>query len=487
MKEKVEKLKQFIVKYDELFFIIIFFTMIIGRALWIETIAEDEIWNFQNIYKMYNGYKIYVDANVITTPLFHFLGLIIFKIFGANFFIFKLYNVFICLFLYLGIYKIFKALLFNKLYSFNFSVIMFLVSNNVINSAANYNELVITFVIYAVLIILKKEEYKNYILYESIFIFLIIITKQNVGIFYLIGYIMYVILNRKQCKNMIKILMLVFILLCFFVYILFKLDILYGFINYCFLGIKEFGQNNFSSDVKMTLLLIFISLVNGLLILYINYKRGLVNDNEKNNIKTIACFAYSILLISYPLFNSAHINIALILQDLLFIYIMFFILKNIRILKKYFMYFIAFLMIIFFIKSIEYTCKYFSIILNDRYKYEDVYFGTLFNDNVEDKIANVTKYIENSEKKVVILSPDAALYMIPLKQNNAEMDLILLGNLGKNGENSIIEKVSNLKNKIILMNREKLSYQESNNLREYVINNFEKIGEIEDLLIFEIK
>ena len=48
--------------------------------IYIKTVPTDEMWNFQNIYKMYNGYKIYIDANVVTTPIFHFIGMIIFKL-----------------------------------------------------------------------------------------------------------------------------------------------------------------------------------------------------------------------------------------------------------------------------------------------------------------------------------------------------------------------------------------------------------------------
>lgn len=486
MRQKIEKLKQFIIKYDELFFILIFFISIFGITIYIKTVPEDEVWNFQNIYKMYNGYKIYVDANVITTPLFHLIGVIIFKLFGANFFVFRLYNFFICLFLYLGIFKIFKSLKINKLYSFTFAVIIILLTNKIIYAAPNYNTLVITFVIYSLLIIINREKYKNFILYESIIIFLIIMTKQNVGIFYLMGYIIYTIIESKQFKNTIKILIQVIIFLCIYVFILFKLDILKGFINYCFLGIEEFGQNNIIIRANWTLILIFISLINSLLMLFIKYKNKFY-DNEISNIKTIACFSYPMLLISYPLFNNVHINIALVLQYILLIYMCYLLFKDIKIEKKFVNSFVVTLILILTIQSIRYMYQYFNKVFESKYKYKDVYFGTLFDEDLENKIEKVTKYIAESDKEVIVLSPDAALYMIPLKRSNSEMDLILLGNLGKDGENNIIEKVSKLENKIILINKEKLSYQESDKLREYVINNYINIGEIEDLLIYETK
>lgn len=488
MKQKIEELEQFIIKHDELFFILIFFMVILGRILFVKTILEDEIWNFQNIYKMYNGYQIYIDANVITTPLFHYIGLIIFKIMGANFFVFKIYNVLIFLFLYLGIYKVFKSLNIRKLYSFFFTGIIVLLSNEIIYSAANYNTLVITFVIYAIMILIKREKYRYYILYESIFIFLIIITKQNIGIFYLIGYIIYTIIDHRQSKKMIKVLLQVLAFLLIGVFCLIKMNVFQEFINYCFLGIREFEQNNFTVNVKWVLILISVALINSLLIVFIIYNKTIkIADDKKNNIKIITCFAYPMTLISYPLLNGYHINVALIFQYILLIYIIYIIFKNLKVNSKSIEIILIIIIFGFSIKSVIYTYEYFYMILNGKYDYNEPYFGTLFDKEIENKIEKVTEYIEKSKKDVVILSPEAALYMIPLKQSNSEMDLILLGNLGKNGENNIIEKVSKLEDKIILINKEKISYQESDRLREYVIKNFAKIGEIEDLLIFKTK
>ena len=489
MKRQLKKIKRLVAKYDELFFIIIFFIIIFGKAVYIESIPEDEVWNFQNIYKMYNGYKIYIDANVITTPVFHFIGLILFKILGANFFVFRLYNVFINLFLFLGLYKILKTLNNNKMLSFFFTIIIFIINGKVIYSTANYNGLTITFVIYALFVLLNREKYKYYNLYEAVFMTLIILTKQNIGIFYLIGYLFYAILRKDRLKDILKILLIESIFLFIFIIILFRLEILEGFINYCILGLGEFSEKNFATSVGWTLYMILISLINALIIVFIKFNCNIgINKNEKNNIYIIACFAYPILLIAYPLFNSAHINYALILQHLLFLYMLYVIMINKNIGQKISVkYLVSILIIVFGLQSVDYTQLYFSKIFNDKYKYNDVYFGTLFNKENENKIEEVTKYIKDSQKEVIILSPDSAIYMIHLNRNNAELDLILFGNLGKGGEDSVIDKVSKLRDKIILMNKNKVSYQESDKLREYVENNFKNIGEMHDLLIYETK
>lgn len=94
--------------------------------------------------------------------------------------------------------------------------------------------------------------------------------------------------------------------------------------------------------------------------------------------------------------------------------------------------------------------------------------------------------MQNCDNEVVCISTNAGLYMIPLKQNNKEFDMLLLGNLGKDGENSVIEKLKEFKGKkIILMNKEKKCWQESDKIIEFVKNNFTKIGEIDDILIYK--
>lgn len=114
MKENLIKVKKFVEKHDEIFVTILIFIMSLGYSLYVKTCVGDEVWNFQNVYKIYNGYKIYVDANVITTPIFHFIGALVFKIFGANFFIFRMYSQITFTIFFMEIYKFFKYLKIDK-------------------------------------------------------------------------------------------------------------------------------------------------------------------------------------------------------------------------------------------------------------------------------------------------------------------------------------------------------------------------------------
>ena len=83
MKKIIEKIKK---KEDVFIFLLIAFSLI-GITLNVKLDASDELWNFQNIYKMYNGFVIYKDANVICTPLFFYIGNLLFRVLSANFFV----------------------------------------------------------------------------------------------------------------------------------------------------------------------------------------------------------------------------------------------------------------------------------------------------------------------------------------------------------------------------------------------------------------
>lgn len=76
--------------------------------------ADDQLWNFSYIYKMNLGFVPYKDLNIITTPLFHLLGLAVLKLFGMNYFGFHIYNLIIFTILLFLMYKIFKNLNVNK-------------------------------------------------------------------------------------------------------------------------------------------------------------------------------------------------------------------------------------------------------------------------------------------------------------------------------------------------------------------------------------
>ena len=95
--------------------ILLFIILIVSIPAFLKNLsADDELWNFAYIYKMNLGFIPYKDLNIIVTPLFHLLGLIVLKLFGMNFLGFHIYNLLIFTTLLFLVFKIFKNLNVNK-------------------------------------------------------------------------------------------------------------------------------------------------------------------------------------------------------------------------------------------------------------------------------------------------------------------------------------------------------------------------------------
>lgn len=120
------------------------------------------------------------------------------------------------------------------------------------------------------------------------------------------------------------------------------------------------------------------------------------------------------------------------------------------------------------------------------------YYGTiLLKEDIEDIeiICNYIQEQENNGKNVIVLSHKANFYNVNINKNNEVFDLYFLGNLGKDGEEGLINKIKNLENTIILTekNEENFIGQEVINARRYVMESYENIGEIQEYYIYKIK
>ena len=492
--EVKKEIKKFLNSFDEFFVFILFFVIIFGFRMYLTTYAGDELWVFQNIYKIYNGYKIYVDANVITTPLYYFIGAYFLKVFGANFFIFKLYSILISSFLFLGIYKLFKCLKIKNIYALFCTLFFLIVELNIMNYG-DYNIMAIFFAIMGIIVILNKENYSNkkFIILETICAFLVFFTKQNIGAYYLIGLSIYLLIyenKENKIKNILKIYILFLLLILINLFAFYKNGILNGFISYCVLGIKEFSQKNFKIIFNGYILnFIFLSMINVILVFLINKKKILSKD-ERNNINIISCFSLPFLLISYPIANKVHNMLSMILVYIILIYFIYILLLNFDLLNndKVIKFIIRCIIAVFLGSSIAKCCLYFYKI-NNKYKFEynNIYYGAIIDEEILKKMDNVTNYIKNSQQKVIVFSIEAGFYNMPLKISNGSFDEPLMGNFGKDGEDGIIEQISKMKNTIFLVKDENKIGQESQKIQNFIKNNLIYDGMIEDFYIYKTK
>lgn len=473
----------------------ILFLIAIGIVENINIAVSDELWNFQNIYKIYNRYGIYEGANIIITPLFFYIGNFIFKIFGANFLVFRLYNCILVTVLFFIIYKILKELIKNRKISFIITMLVILYGEFfIISLGANYNTMALIIVLIGIYILITKQ-IKNMQLVQGIITGLIFFTKQNIGVYYGLAYFIYLIstFDKKNekikdiCKNIFKYFLGILLIGSIFLIELILNNKIYGFIDYAILGMSEFSIKNIGIEWNSFIFFISIFILNIIVTKFL-LKKGSLNEIEVRNLKILLPFSIILTLWAFPIFNKGHILFGIIISviNLLYcVYIMFKdIIKENRIVKIVYYGLIIYLLIF----STSNFLNWYNIITSEIYQieYTEPYFGAIISNEKYKDIEEVTSYIKNSEKNTIILSEKAGLYMIPLNRSNGKFDLPLLGNLGKKGEDGLIEEIKNLKNMQILLYRGKgnESNQEPEKAIEYVRNNWIKIDSVNEFDVY---
>lgn len=488
-------MKEIIKKYDNIIMVGVIVLVTTGITLNVTIADSDELWNFQNIYKMYNGFQIYKDANVIITPLFFWIGEFIFKLIGANFLTFRIYNIIIHCGLYIVIYNFLKKLDISKVTS---AIIVFCIilykEYYLLLGQANYNILALTLFILGVYLTTKKYKYNSFI--QGCILFLVFITKQNFGVFYGIGLFIYEIQKNKELKIKIKSLVIEMVTFSVFLasmcIILAIKNNLYNFIDYTMLGITEFAKQNVMLNINNMIITTAICIINiGISTVFIKNKKIDIKIEEKEKLRILTAFSCPLTLVMFPIFNESHFITGILLAYIEFIYIIKIIINNIeiKISNKIKVGMLAIICISMIMNSVYNYILWYKYTNNEMYSYgfEHPFYGAIIEEYEQKEINNVINYIQNSNNKVIVLSSKAALYMVPLKESNGKMDLPFKGNLGQAGEQGVIKEIKEMDNVEILINKENgnSSWQESNLVKEYIKNNLEKIGEIEGFYIYK--
>lgn len=487
MKKILEKIE----KDDLIIFILIFFCSI-GISLNLLITSSDEIWNFQNVYKIYNGFEIYKDINVIITPLFFWIANIIFHIFGANLFVFRISHCFVIVILYLFMYKVLKKLKVPKAIAIS-TIFMLMLQQFfiIIRTSFNYNNMALMFAILGIYLLINNK--KNWIV-QSFMSVIIFLTKQNIGIYYIIANLIYMIIVRNEkaknkIKKILKYIGVIFLLMICFVVNLLINDNLLDFLNYAIGGICEFANENLLIEKASIVYMLGIILLNIVINITVLKKKCFSKEQEEN-IKILFIFSLMFSLIAYPIFNWPHVIEGVYISIINVVYVVYNIFKDFEkiIVKvsKIFNCIIIFIILLFSTYNLL-IWKANVESPNYQYSWENPFFGGIIEEEEYYKNEEVTNYIKNNNKNVIVLSNRAALYMIPLKRNNEEFDLPFKGNLGIKGEKGLIEKINSMKDTIFLINENesKEYYQEVVEAKEYIKNNKIYKGKIDKFSIYE--
>ena len=457
--------------------------------------SNDELWNFQNIYKMINGYKIYNDSNVIITPIFFYLGAIFLEVFSAKFVVFRIYNIISVIILFVISYKIMKKLDLSKNLIAVYLSLLFLLMFQSIVAGANYNTLGCIFILLGIYLYITKKS-TNF--KQGLLIFLVFFTKQNTGIFYALSVIIYELFENKLSKKYIldQLKKFIFFLMPSSLVLLFMHfnGNLEGFINYCFGGLFEFGGSNLVFTAAPFYYALPLSSI-GIYIFTI-LKKDTIFKTFKNNfwytLKLLFIFAHINTFTVYPIFNSSHF-IYTFPYHLIFIfyYLDTLILKEIFDEDKYYIYgkiFALTILVLLLGRTLLYFFYDYDLI--SKYRSRNTPFDNLYSyTDTMIKTNDLKEYILEQEKQgitVLICSHDAAFPMIELKKSNGMYDLLFNGNLGYKGKDKVYSDIDNLKNTefLVVTNEEDIFVQEPQEIRKYIMDNLELKGQIHNYSIY---
>lgn len=544
------KVQSFISEHNFLFMLIIIITTVIAKTVYVKLRPYDSLWVFGNIYKLATGKVIYKDVNIITTPFFYESGKVLFNIFGKNYQSLQIYNVIICTILYVIIYQILRTLEIKKGVASLFTISMVVITEDFIRASASYNGLATLLFLAGLLIALKDRDKQTSFIKQGIIIALIILTNQKMAAGYIISYIAYELIKninikakkKKQKQNIknfkleqkqniknskfeqklennefnqtelviekskdeekksktdnsikIKVAIksilksaLVAISICS-VFVLYELlsNNLENFISLCILGLKDFKQNIALSNLTITYLITFIiTIVISVLVI-----KNIKDEKIKLNIKIMLTFATGALVLVYPIFNEYHASLAIIASELLIMYALYEILKDLfdgdsiqKIINLVATILITVLMIINVSEIIRYA--------NARER-SGIFKGAIFEDELKENVKNVDNYLIEKQKEgknIVVVSIYAMFYTLDLNIDNYYFDMPLRGNFGKDGTSKMIEKLKNLDNNtIILIDNDETKYtiyQFQEELKEYVKQNCKYIEQIENFDVY---
>lgn len=454
-------------------------------VLGMELEPSDELWNFNNIYKMYNGFEIYKDTNVIITPLFFYLSEIIFHLFTPNILVFRIFNILIFTLIYLVIYKILNNLKISKELCLIFLSIIFLETFSLITCGANYNFLAILFVLLGINEYLKEKQ-SNFV--HGLLIFLIFFTKQSIGVYYIMGMILFEVLsngfNKSSILKLLKKLLYFTIFSSILLLIFYFKGVLFDFINFAFGGLFEFSKKNFyfsASANSVVILGIGIILYFFIFIKKKTLLKDLITPKITNNLNLLFIFALPLTLTIFPLINEPHVQLLLPFYLILICYI-FYILILEDILKdnknlKLFSY--LFTVIILLVCVGRTTFEFYKTACVSSYinNPNSPFLGALIKNEYVEKNEILKSYILEKQQAgidVLVLSYDSGYVIADLKQNNGVYDLLFNGNLGYNGIEKIKKDLLQKNNVELLIATDEcdLHIQESLEIRNFIIENF---------------
>ena len=458
----------------------------------------DEIWNYNFANCITKGLIPYKDFNMLQMPLTPMIEAIFLKIFGNEMIVTRILEIFLITGIGILIIKIIEKLTDRVILGYISAISLIYVIKDYI--AIDYNFMVLLFTLIITIQELKnKDDLLNFNWKKDLILGIIaglaIISKQSTGIILgitLIGYKILLVRNKKEFieflkKGVINFLGMLIPVAIMMIYIISN-NALNDFIDYTILGIKTFSNKiSYISLIKESKIFFRIMSLLAPIILITSIIYGTIKKDREMLI--LASFGISLIAVTFPISDVVHFSIGMIISVILIIYLIFKSVYKLKIKEPIKIFGLTFLKVYCTLSAIFLT--YISIpniitYAKDASKYKELnHFKYIqVSETFTNQIKKVQNYILENDN-VYILDAEAALYMIPIDRYNKNYDMFLKGNIGSRGEEGQIQELKSKDNKTILIKNENYgrNWQNPEKVREYIIKNMEKQGEI---LFFDI-
>ena len=430
-------------KYKKNILILIIIFIYVGILVSFSNADNDLIWNYGFSYNIASNLIVYKDFNMVITPLYPFICGLGMKLLGNNFLIFNLTNIVLLSSMYFYIYKKYP-----KSYIPSIVLISFILR-------PSYNFLIM----FLLLILLNLEEDKDFL--TGFVLGLIFLTKQSF-IILCIPSIIYIREPKKILKRIGG-----FLIPCILIglYLIVN-NSLYEFINYTVLGLFSFGTKNSFFNLGTVFIL---GLIGFLIFYYSKYK----------DIKVLYLICYQVM--AYPIFNAMHILFSVIP---VFIYFLDMLVNS----KKKEINF-SYLKYLNYMALVLLMCPILSLFLQYHFKDLSKGMGALEYKDIDSKYlvnaSRIDKEIDNLDKTYFIMY-DAYVYKLLLNKKINSYDLLLNGNIGYKGEDSVINYFDSLdSDTYFLLNLEYEGGQLSKKIDSYIRNNYKKVKTFNNLVLYK--
>ena len=462
----------------------------------------DEVWNYNTANAFAMGLIPYKQVSMITTPLLPMINSVFFKVVFNGIMTYRVVMGIVFALIVLFIYLIIKELSNKKLLSY---ICAFFIGTLLIKKFLldyNYLFLLISLVIAFLEIrdIKKNENFNfNHNLCVGFLTGLAFLTKQTIGVLLIFIMILEVfIYMQKSGFNLkfdkfikligVRILGMMVPIIIFLTY-LGVTGAFNDFINYAIKGVREFSNNVpyyrlfDSNDIVVSIISrLFIIVYIPLFITFVleSIKNKKLKD-ELINIYVLAFCSIPVIAIIYPISDDFHLMVASVFALIIIAYLLILVLKKIDSFIKIDVFYKKLLLIGILVVIVLISFKNVIIERNINVKenvlvpfkhYEGIYVPDYLNKRISDVTDKVQAY-SNSGRESIIVDAEAAIYDIVLNRYKKNYDMLLIGNIGENGVEKIINEIKDSHNVYYFVKNPQyaLNWQLPEDIVDYIRNN----------------